>query len=97
MYDYLSLYKKIREEELKEKQIQEAKEIRLYGKTKEQMRKEQQEEQMRNYDHPDTMEDGTALFLYIVVMIGGAIFVDAWLIWIAATIIYFNFRNRHKK
>lgn len=47
-------------------------------------------------DHPDTMEDSTATILYIVVMLGALIFTDRVLIWIAATIIYFCFRNRHK-
>ena len=48
-------------------------------------------------DHPNTMENGPATLLYIIVMIGGAIFVDRLLIWIVSTIIYFKFITRHKK
>lgn len=47
-------------------------------------------------DHPSTMENGTATFFYIVVMIVGAIFIDRLLIWVAASIIYFSFINRYK-
>lgn len=47
-------------------------------------------------DHPNTMENGPAIVLYIFVMIGGAIFVDRLIIWIIATIIFCNFIMRHK-
>ena len=63
-----------------------------YNKTTEEMAKE-------SYiysDHPSTMENSTATFLYIIIMIVGAIFVDRLLIWVAASIIYFRFINRHK-
>lgn len=49
------------------------------------------------YDSPYTMEDGTATFFYIITMIIGTLFIDRWLIYIAATLIYFGFKNRHKK
>ena len=32
--------------------------------------------------------------LYLAVMIGGVIFKDRWLIWIAATVIYFNWLDK---
>ena len=48
-------------------------------------------------DNPNTMENGTATALYIIVMLVGTIFIDRWLIWIMASLIYFNFINRHKK
>lgn len=48
-------------------------------------------------DHPNTLENSTATILYIIVMIGGAIFNDRWLIWIVATFVYFNFITRHTK
>lgn len=51
----------------------------------------------KNCDHPNTMENGPATFLYILVMLGGTIFNDRWLIWIAATIIYFRFITRHER
>ena len=47
-------------------------------------------------DHPSTMENGTATFFYVVIMLVGTIFVDRLLIWIAASIIYFRFINRYK-
>lgn len=49
------------------------------------------------YDSPYTMEDGTATFFYIITMIIGTLFIDRWLIYIAATFIYLGFKNRHKK
>lgn len=49
------------------------------------------------YESPYTMEDGTATFFYIVTMVIGTLFVDRWLIYIAATFIYIKFKNRHKK
>lgn len=48
-------------------------------------------------ESPYTMENGTATFLYIVIMAIGTLFVDRWLIYITATFIYISFRNRHKK
>ena len=41
-----------------------------------------------------TMDNGTATIWYIIIMVGGAIFNDRWLIWIITTIIYFNHINR---
>lgn len=48
-------------------------------------------------DHPNTMENSSAIVLYIIVMVGGAIFNDRWLIWIFATVIFFKFITRHNK
>lgn len=49
-----------------------------------------------NNEHPNTMGNGSATFFYIVIMLVGAIFVSRWLIWIAASIIYFPFIFRKK-
>lgn len=49
------------------------------------------------YDHPDTMENGTATLFYIIVMLVGAIFIDRLLIWGMASFIYFKFITRHHK
>ena len=49
------------------------------------------------YESPYTMENGTATFLYIIVMLIGTIFNARVFIWGAATIIYVNFINRHKR
>ena len=48
-------------------------------------------------DHPHAMENGPALVLYIIIMVGGAIFNDRWLIWVFATMIFLKFITRHKK
>lgn len=41
-------------------------------------------------------DKGMATVIYIAVMFFGSIFHARVLIWIAATLIYFNFINRHK-
>ena len=48
-------------------------------------------------DHPNTIENGTATFFYIIVMLVGSIFKGNWVIWIIATIIWAKFITRHKK
>lgn len=47
-------------------------------------------------DSPYTMEDSTATFLWIVVMIVGSIFKGNWIIWIIATIVWIKFTTRYK-
>lgn len=39
---------------------------------------------------PTTYNDPTGLIIYIAVMLIGTIFVDRWLIWVVATLIYFG-------
>ena len=53
-----------------------------------------QKEEEPKYDHPNTMETGSAVVLYIIVMVGGAIFNDRWLIWIVATFIFLKYLFR---
>lgn len=48
------------------------------------------------HDSPYTMEDSTATFLWIVVMIVSPIFVGGWVIWIIATAIWRKFVKRYK-
>lgn len=43
---------------------------------------------------PPTYHDPAWLILYILVMVGGCIFEDRWLIWIAATVIYVNYLRK---
>lgn len=66
-------------------------------KTQEEKEREN-EEKLRdlyiNSDHPDTMENGTATFLWIVAMAVGTIFNGRLIIWIVATIIWLRFINR---
>lgn len=59
----------------------------------------QQHEEYIYEAHPDSMDDVPATILYIFVMIFGAIFNDRILIWVAATVIFFNFKYSrwHKK
>lgn len=49
------------------------------------------------HDHPNTMENGTATFFYVVVMLVGSIFKENWIIWIVATVIWAKFMTRHDK
>ena len=51
----------------------------------------------KHFDHPSTMENGTATFFWIVTMVVGAIFKGNWIIWIVATTIWLKFITRHKK
>lgn len=51
----------------------------------------------KNCDSVYTMDNDEATILYIVVMIVGAIFEDRWLIWIAATFIYYMHITRHNR
>ena len=55
-----------------------------------------QEQMYVDSDHPNTMENGTATLLYIIVMIVGAIFNDRLMIWGMASFIYFRFINRRE-
>jgi hypothetical protein len=48
-------------------------------------------------DHPNTMENGTATFFYIIIMFVGAIFKSRWAIWIIATVIWARFITRHNR
>jgi hypothetical protein len=52
---------------------------------------------VKYHDHPNTMENGPAIMLYIFTMVGGAIFNDRWLIWIIATILFIRFMTRHSR
>ena len=49
---------------------------------------EEMKEETKNYRHPDALNNFEATVLYIVVMIGGSIFVDRLWIWVIATVIY---------
>ena len=46
-------------------------------------------------DHVNTLENGSAIIIYILVMIFGSIFNSRWLIWIVATLVFSNFISRH--
>ena len=48
-------------------------------------------------DSPYTMEDSTATFLWIVVMVVGSIFKGNWVIWIISTIVWRKFITRHDR
>ena len=48
-------------------------------------------------DHPNTMENSTATFFWIVAMVVGTIFKDNWIIWIVATFIWLRFIMRHSR
>ena len=48
-------------------------------------------------DHPNTLENGSATILYIIIMLAGSIFNDRMLIWVTATFIWLKFITRHIK
>jgi len=49
------------------------------------------------FDHPNTIEDSTATFFYVIVMFVGSIFKGNWVIWIIATVIWARFITRHNR
>ena len=49
------------------------------------------------HDHPNTMENGTATFFWILAVVVGALFKNGWVIWIIATVIWAKFITRHDK
>ena len=56
-----------------------------------------QEQMYVDTEHPDTMSNGYATVLYIVVMIGSLIFKDFLLIWIAATFLWVKHITRRAR
>ena len=49
----------------------------------------------RHYDHPNTLGNTEATILYLIVMFGGSIFTDRWIIWIVATLVWLCHITRH--
>jgi hypothetical protein len=61
------------------------------GKTEEQKKQYYENKNKPKTTPPEHFRgDSSGLIIYIAVMLGAIIFVDRWLIWIAATIIYFG-------
>ena len=60
-------------------------------------RQRKYEESIAYMDHPNTMDDGTATFFYIAIMLIAIIFKERWFIWIAATIRYVFHMTRHER
>lgn len=50
-----------------------------------------------HFDHPNTMENSTATFFWVVAMVVGALFKGGWLIWTVVTLIWIKFITRHNK
>ena len=71
--------------------------IEEYQKRHREQQKLNNENVYGDCDHPNTMENSTATILYIIVMAVSIIFVDGWMVWIVASIIYFSFITRHKR
>lgn len=93
MKPYLEKSRKEREESNKKLQEVHRKELEAKGVKF----IEEEESEPTHFDHPNTMENGQATALYILVMLIGLIFNARWLIWIFATVVYFKFITRHKK
>ena len=51
----------------------------------------------KHCDHPNTMENSTATFFYVIVMLVGSIFKGNWAIWIIATVVWAKFITRHDR
>lgn len=49
------------------------------------------------YDNPNSMSRGAGILWYILIMVGGTIFKDKLLIWIAATLIFVPWINKKLK
>lgn len=73
------------------------KNIEEYQKKHQKQQKLNNENVYGDWDHPNTMENSSATILYIIVMAVSIIFVDGWIVWIVASIIYFRFITRHKR
>jgi hypothetical protein len=54
-------------------------------------------EKKPQYDSPYAMENSTATFLYVVVMVIGTLFYARVLIYIVATVIWWKYITRHKE
>ena len=48
-------------------------------------------------DHPNTMENSTATFLWVVVMVVSILFKGGWILCVLETIIWWKFITRHNK
>ena len=97
--EYQEMGKKLREE--KEALNKKLDEVRRQELKKQGIIIEEKKDKERKFhgdcDSPYTMENSTATILYIITMVGGSIFTDRILIWIFATIIWFNHISRHWK
>lgn len=94
--EYQEMGKKLREE--KEALNKRCAEIRRDELKKQGVIIEEKEHKFHgDCDSPYAMENSTATILYIITMVGGSIFTDRILIWIFATIIWFNHISRHWK
>ncbi len=93
MREYKEKYKKEREEfnkHLEELRFKELEEKGLKPFDESQVPK-------KYCDHPNTIENSTATFFYIIVMLVGSIFRGNWVIWIIATVVWAKFITRHNK
>ena len=50
----------------------------------------------QHFDHPNTMENSTATFLWVASLVIGALFKGGWMIWVCATFIWLMFITRHE-
>jgi hypothetical protein len=60
-------------------------------------RQRKYEESIAYMDHPNTLDNGTATFFYIAIMLIAIIFKERWFIWIAATIRYIFHVTRYER
>lgn len=65
---------------------------------KEEQEKLNEEYKRDAYIHSDkvnSLENDEATVLYVITMIVGAIFIDRWIIWIVATVVWLCYINRY--
>lgn len=86
-------------ERIEEEKRQEEERGQKYAALEQEPPKERswQEHMYVDTDKPGTMDNGTATLWYVIIMVIGAVFNDRWVIWIMATIIWWNHINRKKR
>ena len=77
--------------EFSKQQNERMEEWRMCGMTEEEKKRYLENKNKPKTTPPEQFRgDSSGLIIYIAVMVLGVIFVDRWLIWIAATLIYFG-------
>lgn len=82
------------EDEIFEKHLEELRHNELTRKEPKTLKKENKNF-YGNCDHPSTIENGTATFFWIIIMIVSMLFDGGWILCILETIIWAKFITRH--
>lgn len=79
----------------RQQEAEKAKELEAQNKGEHQCQN-QEEDEKQYYDKPGTMENTTAIVLYIIAMVVGSIFKDRIFVYLGATFLLILFLCRHK-